>query len=567
MSILKESLGIFKRNAWTSTFTILLIVAASIGQVVSLSSLYPILQSLMPDQKAPDAGGGFARLLALFGASPIFVNFLILFLVLSIVYSSLNWTADAFQNLQARKFETAMRQELFEAAVNAKWTHARELRHGEFLSVITREVSECRQLIRHLVQMFGVLAQFSALIVFAIYLNWKVTGLGIAIFSAGSVVLAPILRRASSLGRQSGQLAIQMSDRTVAALRSLKMVKALSLESYLARTMRRAFEDFASNAYHSNLLATGQYAIMEIIGVIAVSTMLYVGLFLLAISKGELIVILLLLFRALPLVRLAIDNYHRACGFVPSLQIVRQHMATAKKGATRCGGTAVALSWQRVDFSGVTFGYADRTILRNTSLSIGRGEFWAIVGPSGIGKTTFLDLLIGLIEPQAGEIQIDGFSFNQTDMASWHAQMAYLGQDVFAFSGTIRDNLVWGSDLQWTDDQLKDALDAARLDASLERNAGENGCNLSGGEKQRLALARLFLRRPSLLILDEPTTGLDVSTERDIFQSISSYFHNMTIIMVTHREELARSADHVIRFSDEGIAVELAAGINSVKSV
>src|SRR5215467_423210 len=180
MSILKESVAIFKRNPWTSLFTLLLIVAASVGQVVSLSSLYPILQSLMPDQKAAEAGGAFTRVLALFGVAPVFVNFLILFLVLSIAYSALNWIADGFQNLQARKFETAMRQELFEVVVSAKWTYARELRHGEFLSVITREVSECRQLIRHLVQMFGVMAQFGALLVFAFYLNWKVTALGVA---------------------------------------------------------------------------------------------------------------------------------------------------------------------------------------------------------------------------------------------------------------------------------------------------------------------------------------------------------------------------------------------------
>src|SRR5437867_4021667 len=295
MSILKESLAIFKRNPWTSLFTILLIVAASGGQVVSLSSLYPILQSLMPDPNTEEAGGAFARFLMALGAKPVFANFLVLFLVLTIAYSLLNLAADAFQTLQIRKFETAMRQELFEAAVRAKWTHARELRHGEFLSVITREVSQCRQLVRHLVQMFGMLAQFGALLIFAFYLNWKVTGLGLALFSAGSFVLAPMLRRASSLGKEGAELAVHMSDRTIAALRSLKMVKALSLETYLARTIQPSFEDFASNGYYGNVLISGQYAIMEIIAVVAVSTMLYAGLFLLAIPKAELIVVLVLL--------------------------------------------------------------------------------------------------------------------------------------------------------------------------------------------------------------------------------------------------------------------------------
>jgi ATP-binding cassette subfamily C protein len=556
MSILKESVAIFKRNPWTSTFTVVLIVAASVGQVVSLSSLYPILQSLVPDQNATDVGGIFSRVLSAFGAKPVFTNFLLIFLILNVAYSCLNWAADAFQNLQVRKFETAIRQELFDAAINAKWSHARELRHGEFLSVITREVSQCRQLIRHMVQMFGVFAQFGALLIYAFYLNWTVTSLGLTLFGAGSLVLAPMLRRASSLGNAGAELSVQMSDRTIAALRSLKMVKALSLETYLARAMRPSFDDFATNACHANILTSGQYAAMEITAVFAVSAMLYVGLFLLSIPKGELIVVLVLLFRALPLIRLAIDNYHRAYSFVPSLFIVRQHMAHARKAATRHGGVQVSAHWKRIEFRDVTFGYEDRAILKNATVGMGKGEFWTIIGPSGVGKTTFLDLLTGLVEPETGQVQIDGLSLNEADLGSWHSQMAYLGQDAFAFSGTIRDNLVWGSDVPWTDDQLKDALHAARLDTSLERNAGENGCNLSGGEKQRVALARLFLRRPTLVILDEPTTGLDISTEREIFDSITSYFRDITIIMVTHREELARHADHVIRFNDHGIEIE-----------
>src|SRR5207237_5453059 len=128
----------------------LLSVAASLGQVVSLSSVYPVLQSLVPDQNTTQTAGAFARLLAAFGAAPVFSNFLFLFLLLSTGYSLLNWASDCFQNLQVRKFEAALREELFEAAVRARWTYARDLRHGEFLSVITREVTRSRELIQYL---------------------------------------------------------------------------------------------------------------------------------------------------------------------------------------------------------------------------------------------------------------------------------------------------------------------------------------------------------------------------------------------------------------------------------
>jgi len=563
MSVLRESLAIFKRNPWTSTFTLLLIIGASVGQVVSLSSLYPVLQVLVSGQNGGPASGTFVSILAKIGAAPTFFNLLLLFIVLGVTYSVLNWAADAFQNLQLKKFETAIRQELFESAVRAKWVYARDLRHGEFLSVMIREVTLYRELIRRLLHTFGAFFQFAALFAYAFYLNWQITGLGALIFAAGALVLVPILRWSSFLGKRAADHSINMSNRLVAALRSLKMVKTLSLEKFLIGTVQPSFEAYSANVYYSISLTSGQYAIMEIIGMVAVSSMLFAGLLILSIPKAELMVILLLLFRALPLARLAIDNYHQAYGFAPSMVVTREHLAAAGRTKTRSGGFPIAAGWKRIACQNVEFAYEDRTIVGGLSVNISRGEFWAILGPSGSGKTTLLDLITGLLEPQSGSVSVDDVPLSQGDIESWHAQIAYLGQDAFVFAGTVRDNLVWGSEGRRTDTQLKEALRAAKLDPILDREAGENGSNLSGGEKQRLALARLFLRQPTLVILDEPTTGLDASTEKEIFESISSYFRETTLVMVTHREELARGADHVIRFTNAGIRVEAGAAPRS----
>jgi ABC-type bacteriocin/lantibiotic exporter with double-glycine peptidase domain len=243
------------------------------------------------------------------------------------------------------------------------------------------------------------------------------------------------------------------------------------------------------------------------------------------------------------------------------MDIVRQHINAAAASRAPEGGTPIPDNWKQVEFDSVSFAYKDSSVIVNDlSLSIHRGEFWAIVGQSGSGKTTLLDLLLGLLRPQAGSVRVDNVPLTKADLRSWHAQVAYLGQDAFAFAGTLRENLTWGIDAHVNDSDLLSALRSARLDSIgaldagiLDRNVGENGSNLSGGEKQRLALARLFLRKPGLLILDEPTTGLDASTEKDIFESISQFFRSTTLIMVSHREELTKNADHVICFSPAGI--------------
>src|SRR5439155_19382383 len=190
-----------------------------------------------------------------------------------------------------------------------------------------------------------------------------------------------------------------------------------------------------------------------------------------------------LLFRALPQVRIGIDNYHRGFGSIASVQAVRRHLSEARGAGQRQGGILVPDRWRQIEFRNVAFAYpGGEPILKNFSSRIRRGEFWAIVGPSGSGKTTPLDILLGLLVPQQGVVNIDGVDLKSVDLASWHNQFSYLGQEAFAFAGTLRENLMWGSSRHLKDSDLLSALHAAKLEDALDRDVGENGCNLSGGE-------------------------------------------------------------------------------------
>jgi ABC-type multidrug transport system fused ATPase/permease subunit len=273
--------------------------------------------------------------------------------------------------------------------------------------------------------------------------------------------------------------------------------------------------------------------------------------------QAELFIVLLLCFRALPQVRVGVDNYHKGASYFASVEAVKRHLTAASRARERHGDTPVSRNWQLLECRNVSFSYdGGADILHDFSASIRRSEFWAILGPSGSGKTTALDLILGLLKPVSGSVRIDGSELETLDLATWHQQIAYLGQEPFAFAGTLRENLQWGADEPLTDLSLSDALRAARLGHSLDKEVGESGSELSGGEKQRLALARLFLRQPTLLILDEPTAALDRDTEKDILESISTLFQDTTMVLVTHREELTHDADHIVRFSDGSVRIE-----------
>jgi ATP-binding cassette subfamily B protein len=198
-------------------------------------------------------------------------------------------------------------------------------------------------------------------------------------------------------------------------------------------------------------------------------------------------------------------------------------------------------------------------ILQDISVSIAPGQKVAIVGRSGSGKSTLARLLMGLAEPNAGEIRFDGTPISQLDRGALRRQIGAVLQEVFLFSGSIRQNIAFGLDTYTLDDLLAATKlacidrDIAQMPMDFETMVAEGGAGLSGGQRQRLALARAIIRRPALLILDEATSHLDTATEAQIQQNLAGL--GCTQIVIAHRLSTVQSAD-LILVLDKGQIVE-----------
>jgi len=216
-----------------------------------------------------------------------------------------------------------------------------------------------------------------------------------------------------------------------------------------------------------------------------------------------------------------------------------------------------------IELRDVRFRYApDSFELAVGSISFGAGEQIAIVGRSGSGKTTLLHLLAGLLKPTSGEVLINGRPRAQFDEAAWFDHVSYITQHPYIFAGTLAENIAIGASREVSRDEIVEAAQAAgfavvadELELGYDTPVGEGGRGLSGGEKQRLALARAFLKRPAVILFDEPTVGLDLHTERVLQRSIAELASSATMITVAHRLYTIRHADRIL-YMDDGVLLD-----------
>lgn len=224
---------------------------------------------------------------------------------------------------------------------------------------------------------------------------------------------------------------------------------------------------------------------------------------------------------------------------------------------------AVAVNSLKGDirFENVHFGYDNhKKVLNGIDLTLNAGETIAFVGPSGAGKTTICSLIPRFYDIQEGSITIDGIDVRDMTKHSLRSHIGIVQQDVFLFTGTIRENIAYGKQGASNEEILAAAKKAhleefiTKLPEGYETQIGERGLKLSGGQKQRLAIARMFLKNPPILILDEATSALDTETERVIQEALSELAENRTTLVIAHRLATIRDADRVIVVTEDGIA-------------
>jgi ABC-type multidrug transport system fused ATPase/permease subunit len=367
------------------------------------------------------------------------------------------------------------------------------------------------------------------------------------------------VKRLSTLSLDANEA---LAQRTWTTLNGVRIIHAFGREAFEARRfgqisdkVRRLFLKLALIS-----MTTGPITEVLVTGVVALLAFLVNASH---VNVGTLVAFLAILYRLQP----------RLVGFVSALGSLRGLHAPVvavsealappprpvNRGAKRQFlGLRIGLRFDSVTF---THEGASRPAVSDVSFDAQQGTMIALVGPSGAGKSTLLDLLLRFYEPQHGEILTDGVPISEFDLASWRARLAVVSQDPYIFDDTVRANILYGRPQASETDMVHAAVLACaddfirELPMSYDTKVGERGTQISGGQRQRLALARALIRNPDILILDEATNALDTLTERAFQEALQHFARHRLVFVVAHRLATIENADLIVVL-DAGRVVE-----------
>ncbi|MBI1966459.1 MAG: ABC transporter ATP-binding protein [Gemmatimonadetes bacterium] len=552
-------------------------VLASVLEGFTFVLLIPFLRALFGQQVLPAEGG--SRVEAVLdkiagpflqaGSPDVALRNVVIVLLIALVLKNAMQYASAIGSVAIQEAVVRdLRTRLFRHLQTLPLGYFHRTKGGQLLSRIVNDTDQVKTAVSAALTSLlqnTVLLVVSVVILFG--LSARLTVLALLLAPALLFIIRPMIAR---LRRRSRELVAERGELTSVVgemVGSVKLVRAYTAERYEADRFQKIAERYRKRVLRAQRFSSLTSPVSEVFGGVVIVMILWVGTRLVLGGTSDLRPEVLMTFLAVALRLMSpvksVANYPTImAGAVASAERVFEVLDLPADEGDRPGEIEATPFRDTIEYRGVSFAYEpDTPVLHDVDLEVRRGQVVAIVGPSGAGKTTLVDLLPRFYEPTRGEILLDGVPITRYTRRSLRALMGIVSQETILLNDTVLANIAYGR-TDYTLDHVRVAAQAANAAEFIERLAegyqtllGERGARLSGGQRQRIAIARALLRDPPILILDEATSALDTESERLVQEAIDRLMRHRTVLVIAHRLATVQHADFIVVMS-EGRVVE-----------
>jgi len=439
-------------------------------------------------------------------------------------------------------------------------------RTGDLISTVTSDIASIQDVISNV--LLGVVVNVMTLlgmIAVMFYLNWRFTLIALSVAPALALVVYSFTRRIKQASREVRKKEGEVVSILEEVLSSIRVVKAFTREDYEQRRFERQSEESVEMALRARGVKAKLAPIVQVIVAGGTCVVLWYGTRLVLsgqLTSGSLLVFLLYLGKMYKPMRELSKMTDTISKAVVGFERIQEVLDTERLVRNLRGSRNAPRFKGQIEFDHVYFAYEDgNPILKDLNLNIKPGQVAALVGPTGAGKTTIVSLIPRFYDPTAGTVKIDGTDVRKFKIKSVRQQISFVLQESLLFRATIRQNIAYGRP-EAKREEIVEAAKLANAHEFIEKlpqgydtMVGERGETLSGGQRQRIAIARAVIRNAPILILDEPSSGLDAVSEELVFDALTRLMEGKTSIVIAHRLSTIRRAD-VIFVIDKGVVVE-----------
>lgn len=456
----------------------------------------------------------------------------------------------------AQSILRSIRTSAFDQLLRLPLAYFEKQRTGQLMSRVTADVLVLQQLLSSFTGLIGDCIAFFGFCIYIFFLHWKLAVISVIIIPFIGALINKFSRKMKKIGTRMQTRIGDISTVLQEFFTGVKVVKSFTLEEFVRNRFETANTENFRETMRGNRINSATTPIIEFINTLGLAVIFWYGGYEVIhgnLDAGQLISFL----TALVGLFTPIKNLSKMSNMVSQSVGAGERVFEILDAPVTIQEPANPVSMPtcegRVDFDHVTFAYNDNEpVLQDVSLAVQPGEVVALVGPSGAGKTTFVNLIPRFFDLTTGSIKIDGVDVRHLSFDTLRRFIGLVPQETLLFSGTIEENIRMGKlDASFEEIEAAGKLANAhefilQQPAGYQTHLGERGVNLSGGQGQRIALARAFLKDPRILILDEATSALDSETENLIKESLSRLMRNRTTFIIAHRLSTVVTADKIV---------------------